>query len=29
MPLFFVPVIWFVGLCLGSLLNLVAERRAQ
>jgi hypothetical protein len=29
MPLFFVPVIWFGGLCVGSLVNLLAERRAQ
>jgi hypothetical protein len=29
MPLFFVPMIWFAGLCVGSLLNLLAERRAQ
>lgn len=29
MPLFFVPVIWFAGLGVGSLVNLIAERRAQ
>jgi len=27
-PIFFVPVIWFAGLGIGSLVNLVTERRA-
>jgi hypothetical protein len=29
MPLFYVPVIWFGGLGLGSLVNVIAERRGS
>ena len=29
MPLFFVPVIWFGGLCVGSIVNFFVEPRAR